>query len=166
MDIVKRRQRVEIPENFFEEKDRKKIKKIIGAAKTCFYCIDIKNSKPFTPLPLIVREIDKHGNLWLFIPDFKNPKSKRKVIQLLFQGGAFSNFLLLHGSYNVSTDREKINDLQKSFAKEFKGIQNKKMTLIKVIPSEGYYWNSKQKKVSEMFTGSQEEAKDRRVSFG
>lgn len=66
-------------------------------------------------------------------------------MQLLFQGSDYSDFLSIYGRAEISTDPAIIKDLWKPILKTWftEGEDDPRITVIKVTPEEGYYWDTK-----------------------
>ena len=70
---------------------------------------------------------------------------KRQRQQLLFQGSPYSDFLTIYGHAYVSRDKNKIEELWDPMLKSWftEGIDDPRITVIKVQPADGYYWDTK-----------------------
>jgi general stress protein 26 len=95
-----------------------------------------------------VQEVDDSGNLWFLSADdsHKNEELQRNPnVRLYFQGSTHSDFLLLTGTATASRDRARIKELWKPLMKTWftEGEGDPRITVIKVAPSEGYYWDTK-----------------------
>ena len=66
-------------------------------------------------------------------------------LQLLFQGSDYSDFLSIYGSAEISRDKEKIKELWNPMIKTWftEGVDDPRISVIKVTPSKGYYWDTK-----------------------
>jgi general stress protein 26 len=66
-------------------------------------------------------------------------------VQLLFQGSAHSDFLMIYGTATVSEDREKIEELWEPLLKTWftEGKDDPRISVIRVSPVHGYYWDTK-----------------------
>lgn len=66
-------------------------------------------------------------------------------VQLLFQGSAHSDFLSIYGKATISTDKELIKELWEPIIKTWftGGVDDPRITVIKVETKEGYYWDNK-----------------------
>jgi general stress protein 26 len=129
----------------------KKIKEIIGKSPSCFFCTDIETGKPFNTRPMSVQQVDDEGNLWFLSANDSNKNDEIKsdsFVQLLFQGSNYSDFLNLYGIATVSDDKEKIKKLWKPILKTWftEGVDDPRISVIKVHPTEGYYWETKHNK--------------------
>jgi hypothetical protein len=141
MDIIKRRQTAEKNEDFFLKKSKSKIKKLVADSTSCFIFTNLKKNK-FVSIHL--HHVDKDGNIWFSIPSRSISKlavSGEDLVQLHFHGPAFTNFLFLIGRCSVSGNKDKMIGLKKLSKSEL---------LIKFEPSEGYYWNTKLKRVASL----------------
>ena len=126
----------------------KKIKDLVKEAKSCFFCTGLQNNGQFKTRPMSVQKIDDEGVLW-FLSASDSHKNQEvaadSAVQLLFQGSAYSEFLSLFGQASISTDKERIKDLWEPILKTWftEGIDDPRITVISVIPDNGYYWDTK-----------------------
>jgi general stress protein 26 len=67
------------------------------------------------------------------------------MVHLLFQGSAHSDFLNIYGIATVNDDKEKIKELWEPILKVWftEGEGDPRISVIKVEPTEGYYWDNK-----------------------
>jgi len=126
-----------------------KIKDLADDIKTCMFCT-YKDEK-LQSRPMSVQEIDDDGNLW-FISD-KN-SNKNSEINLnpkveLFFAQPHDKFLTLHGNATILYDRRKIKELWNPIIKVWmpEGEDDPNLSIIKVTPEDGYYWNNKNGKM-------------------
>lgn len=127
-----------------------KIKDLAEKIKTCMFCTysgDKLNSRPMT-----AQKIDEHGTLW-----FLSDKNSEKNIEILgnskvelFFSEPHDQFLSIHGQASISYDREIIKELFTPIVKVWMplGEDDPDLSVIKVVPEEGYYWNNKNGKVA------------------
>jgi general stress protein 26 len=139
------------PEDNFKNLDGteavKKIKELADKA-TCFFCSNIKTGIPFSTRPMTVQTIDDAGNLWFLSASDSHLDSDIAAdafVQLLFQRSQHSDFLNIYGIASVSKDKEKIKELWEPLMKTWftEGENDPRITVIKVEPTEGYYWDNK-----------------------
>lgn len=124
-----------------------KIKELVNKASICFFCTRLGN-QPFATRPMSVQEVDEHGALWFLsaADSHKNAEIEQDpMVQLLFQGSAYSDFLSLYGTAHISKDPQKIKDLWHPILKTWftEGIDDPRITVIQVVPQDGYYWDTK-----------------------
>ena len=125
-----------------------KITELVEEAQTCFFCTAIPTGESSAARPMSVQQVDEEGNLW-FLSASDSHKNQEitldPAVDLYFQGSAHSDFLHLKGTAAVSTDREKIEMLWEPIIGTWftEGIEDPRITVIKVTPTEGYYWDNK-----------------------
>ena len=155
MDSINKEQSEDNRNDLFGEEGTEKIKELVHSAKTCLFCTDIKTGKPFATRPMAVQDVDENGNLWFLSADdsHKNTEiGEDNHVQLLFQGSSYSDFLSLYGRTSVSKDKNKIKELWKPIYKDWftEGVDDPRITVIKVTPEDGYYWDTKHNMVVGM----------------
>ncbi|WP_374163768.1 pyridoxamine 5'-phosphate oxidase family protein [Arcticibacter sp. MXS-1] len=128
-----------------------KMKALADNAASCFFCSNIKTGVPFTTRPMTVLQVDDAGNFWFLSSDDSNKNdelSRDPFVHLLFQGSSYSDFLNIYGIAEVSKDKAKIKELWKPTLKTWftEGEDDPRISVIKVEPSEGYYWDHKNNK--------------------
>ena len=125
-----------------------KIRELVDKAKTCFFCTAVATGESGGSRPMSVQQVDDAGNLWFLSADdsHKNLElAQDPKVKLFFQGSAHSDFLQLSGTATVSRDKAKIKDLWQPIIKTWftEGIDDPRITVIRVAPTEGYYWDNK-----------------------
>lgn len=124
-----------------------KIKELADKA-TCFFCTNIKTGIPFSTRPMSVLKIDDEGNLWFLSATDSHLDSELQAdpfLHLLFQRSSHSDYLNIYGVASISQDKEKIKELWNPIFKTWftEGEDDPRISVIKVEPSEGYYWDNK-----------------------
>jgi general stress protein 26 len=125
-----------------------KLKELVEKTSTCFFCSNIRTNNPFATRPMAVQKVDDDGTLWFLSSDDSHKNSdisKNPFVQLLFQGSAHSDFLNIYGIATANKDKEKIKELWEPIMKTWftDGEDDSRITVIKVEPSEAYYWDTK-----------------------
>jgi len=148
MDSINQQQPEDNFENLQGTEAVKKIKSLVEAAETCFFCSNIKTGIPFSTRPMSVQKVDDEGNFWFLSSkdSHKNDElSHDPFVHLLFQGSAHSDFLNIYGIAEISEDKEKIKELWEPILKTWftEGEDDPRISVIKVEPTEGYYWDNK-----------------------
>lgn len=148
MDSINQQQREENRKNLGGQEATKKIKELADSAQSCFFCTTIKTGQPFAVRPMSPQQIDDEGNLWFLSADDskKNDElAEDPNVQLLFQGSPHSDFMTLYGKATVNKDKAKIKELWQPIIKTWftEGIDDPRISVIKVTPEDGYYWDTK-----------------------
>ncbi len=126
----------------------KKIKTLVDKASTCFFCTSIGTGQPFQTRPMSVQDVDDDGNIWFLSASdshLNEQAGRDSSVQLLFQGSAHAGFLALEGQATISRDKAKIKEFWGPLLKTWftEGIDDPRITVIKVETSGGYYWDNK-----------------------
>ncbi len=148
MNSINKNQQEENYEDLFGEDGIKKIQDLVDKGGACFFCTNIQTGKSFSTRPMSVQKTDDVGNLWfLSASDSKHNAeiAEDPDVQLLFKGSDYSDFLTLYGKASISKDKAMIKELWKPILKTWftEGEDDPRITVIKVIPSDGYYWDTK-----------------------
>lgn len=148
MDSINQQQPEDNYKDLFGEEAKKKIKELAESAKTCFFCTAIEPDKPFSTRPMAVQKVDEDGNFWFLsaIDSNKNQEVENNHdVQLLFQGSSYSDFLNIYGKATITQDKEKIKELWDPSIKTWftEGVDDPRISVIKVEPQNGYYWDTK-----------------------
>lgn len=147
MDSINRNQ----PENNYETltdyEAVSKIKEIVDKAQTCFFCTMLPNGE-INSRPMSVQQVDDEGNLWFLSAEDSHKNMEVTLepkVKLFFQGSTHSDFLELTGVAHISRDRQKIKELWEFVIKTWftEGIDDPRITVIKISPNDGYYWDTK-----------------------
>lgn len=125
-----------------------KMKDMIKAAETCFFCTSRDTAGKIDARPMSVLQVDDQGSLWFMsaIDSHKNLELETNpAVTLFFQGSPHSEFLHLEGMATVSRDKAKIKELWKFVLKTWftEGEDDPRISVIKVVPMTGYYWDNK-----------------------
>ncbi len=152
MDSINQNQPEENYKDLGGEEGLKKMKLLVEKASTCFFCSRIRTKESFSTRPMAVQKIDEEGNTWfLSASDSKKNKelAAEPAVQMLFQGSNYSDFLTVYGNASVSQDKAMIDELWNPMLKTWftEGKDDPRITVIKVVPEEAYYWDTKHAQV-------------------
>jgi general stress protein 26 len=124
-----------------------KIKELVDKANSCFFCTKPTDESIGTR-PMSVQKIDDAGALWFLSPNDSHKNADINAdsdVKLYFRGSAHSDFLYLEGKASISTDKAVIKELWEPLLKTWftEGEDDPRISAIKVIPTSGYYWDTK-----------------------
>ncbi len=148
MDSINRQQPEENHKDLHGREAGEKIKELAAKNKTCYFCTAITTDRPVTVRPMSVQKMDEEGNFW-FLSAVDSHKNQEILldnkVQLLFQGSAHSDFLSVYGVATISTNKQLIKELWEPLIKTWftEGVNDPRITVIKVESREGYYWDNK-----------------------
>ncbi len=125
-----------------------RIKAVVDKTESCFFCTAVSHGGSGATRPMSVQDADDEGNLW-FLSTSDSHKNREIAAQpdvrLFFQGSEHSGFLALTGKATVTRDKKRIKELWKPILKTWftGGVDDPRITAIRVQPSGGYYWDNK-----------------------
>ncbi len=148
MDSINQNQEEDNLKNLAGTEALKKIKEIAEGTESCFFCTNIKTGSPMAVRPMSVQKVDDSGNLWFLSSNDSHKDAEIKQddhVHLLFQESHHSGFLNIYGEAFISEDKEKIKELWEPILKTWftGGVDDPRISVIKVTPSEAYYWDNK-----------------------
>lgn len=142
-----------IPDNIQDLDHQEAIAKMkeLAGDQTCHFCTFGKDGA-LTARPMATQQVDDDGCFWFFSARESN---KNKDIQegskvhLFYGNPGKQHYLAVEGEAAISKDPAKIDELWTSFAKAWfqGGKDDPRLTLIKVRPTSGYYWDTKHHKM-------------------
>ncbi|MBF0596022.1 pyridoxamine 5'-phosphate oxidase family protein [Faecalibacter rhinopitheci] len=129
-----------------------KIKTIAENAGTCFFSTNLKTNTNSRPMAL--QEVDDNGNLW-FLSDVTSEKNKDILqdpdVELYFMNNSKYEYVFIKGKASVSQDKVLIDKYWSNFANAwFDGKDDPNVSVIKVTPNDGYYYETKENKLVAM----------------
>lgn len=131
-----------------------KIKELSEKANICLFTTNL-TSLPLAARPMSCIKVDDDGNLWFFSSKTSEQNhhiEKDQRVQLFFSNIGTSEYLSLYGSAEISTNKEKIEELWSPIVKAWfsEGKKDPDLTLIRVRPETGFYWDTKTNKAVQM----------------
>jgi len=133
------------------------IEKIIELAKdqTCLFCT-FTGEFAIAARPMSTQAVEEDGTVWFFSGKQSNKNreigSKSKV-QLLYGDPGTSDYLSVEGDAMIVTDKDKMHELWTPVIKTWfqEGKDDPNLSLLKITPSEAYYWDTKHGKMVSFF---------------
>lgn len=148
MDSINRNQPEDNREDLGGQEAVKRIQEMAEQAENCWFCSAASTGESNGDRPMNIRQVDEEGNLW-FLSASDSRKNEEltldPTVKLYFQGSKRSDFMQLSGHATISKEKEKIKELWSPMAQVWftEGVDDPRITVIKVTPSEGYYWDTK-----------------------
>ncbi len=137
--------------NISRQEANKKIKELAEKADVCLFTTKL-SSLPLTTRPMSTREVDEQGNIWFY--SRKDSNKNREIqadnrVQLFYSNLTGSEYLSLYGKATIIKDEKRAKELWSAIAKTWfnEGYDDPELTLLKIEPIEGYYWDTKDGKV-------------------
>lgn len=125
-----------------------RLKEMAQDADSCFFVTQGGAGPSRGVRPMSVREADDAGQLWFLSANDSHKNAEiaaNPAVKLYFQKNAHAGFLELEGYAEVLTDRGRIKELWNFMLKTWftEGEDDPRITVIRVIPRRGYYWDNK-----------------------
>lgn len=131
-----------------------KIKEMAEDIKVCMFCTEL-SSKPIPTRPMALQEVDNEGNLWFISSNESNKNfeiEEDNDVQLIFAKNADNHFISVYGQATIYEDRATIEDKWSPMAKAWfdEGKDDPEVSIIRVTPTNAYYWDTKDGKMISM----------------
>lgn len=137
--------------NLISDEAIEKIKDLAESANTCHFVTAI-TKLPLSTRPMATQKVDEDGAVW-FMSD-KNSTKNHEVqadgrVQLFYSNQSSSEYLSIFGDAEIIFDKKLIEEMWSPIAKAWftEGKDDPAISLIKVTPREGYYWDTKNSKM-------------------
>jgi general stress protein 26 len=137
--------------NLSQQEAIDKFKEFVDHESTCLFTTKLSHI-PLTTRPMAVQKVCDQGNFW-FLSSSDSDKNAEILedgrVQLFFLNTGKYEFLSVYGKASITRDRKKIDELWSDIAKAWfeQGKDDPRVTVIKVAPEDGYYWDTKHGKL-------------------
>src|SRR5688572_4252921 len=137
--------------NLSRQEANNKIKELAEKADTCMFTTML-TKLPLTTRPMSTRTVDTDGCLWFFSRRDSNKNQEIATdnrVQLFYSNFSTSEYMTLYGKATIINDAAKAKELWSAIAKTWfnEGYDDPELTLIKIDPENGHYWDTKDGKV-------------------
>ncbi|HYG14747.1 MAG TPA: pyridoxamine 5'-phosphate oxidase family protein [Bacteroidia bacterium] len=141
--------------NLYSEEAINKLQELAEDADIAILTSGLTNL-PLSACPMSTRDVDEHGHLWFLSTansDHNHNIARDNRVQLFYSNHSSSEYLSIYGTAEILKDRTKIDELWSSMAKTWfnEGKDDPNLTVIKVMPLEAYYWDTKTNKMVSLF---------------
>lgn len=123
----------------------KKFKKLINDINICMF-ITVNRAEHEHTRPMATIEVEEDGTLW-FYTDIRSVKVEEvamdKLVHLTYAHPGKDSYMDVWGVANVVTDKQQIKDKWSPIVKAYfpKGVDDPNLALLRVRPTEVYYWD-------------------------
>lgn len=137
-------------ENLSQQQAIDKFKELVKHESTCLFTTRL-TQVPLTTRPMAIQKVCDQGNFW-FLSSSESEKNQEIMddprVQLFISNTSNYEFLSVYGHATISRDKEKIEEFWSEINKAwFDGKDDPRITVIKVTPEEGFYWDTKDGKL-------------------
>ncbi|MCD9015510.1 pyridoxamine 5'-phosphate oxidase family protein [Parachryseolinea silvisoli] len=128
-----------------------KFKEIVKHEETCLFSTNL-GTVPITTRPMGVQKVCDQGNFWFMSPGDSDKNREIEAdprVQLFISNTKNYEFLSVYGHATISRDQAKIDEFFNAMHKAWfpEGKDDPNITIIKVTPEEGFYWDTKDGKL-------------------
>lgn len=139
--------------HLFGQETIKKLKELAKQEKSGLLVYDVA-TYPLLVCPMYIQEVDDAGDIWFF--SGKDSEHNAHInrdgrVQFLSSNTGDSAYFSLAGDAEISYDRQKAEELWNPMAKIWfqEGIDDPNLSLIRLSPTKGYYWDTKTNRMIE-----------------
>ncbi len=148
MDSINKNQIEENQKDLTNQAAIEKLIELVEKANTCFFNTKVAIGRTNATRTMSVQKIDESGAIWFLSANdsYKNAEiAVDSNVSLYFQGSTHSNFLYIKGNASILMDKSKIKELWNPILKTWftEGVDDPRISVIKVEPTDGYYWDTK-----------------------
>lgn len=130
-----------------------KFKELVKHEPTCLFTTQL-TQVPLTTRPMGVQKVCDQGNFWFLSASDSDKNAEIMIdnrVQLFFVNTKNYEFLTVYGTATISRDKQKIKEFWSDIAKAwFEDENDPRITVIKITPEEGFYWDTKNGKLVSM----------------
>ena len=128
-----------------------KMKELAEDAKLCMFCSGLTNI-PFNTRPMATQQVDEEGNIWFLSEEHSEKNADIAAdnrVQLIYSNRSSQEYMSIYGKAEIIVDPAKAKELWNVFLTTWfhEGHNDPNLTLIKVTPTEGHYWDTKHNKM-------------------
>jgi general stress protein 26 len=110
----------------------------------------------FSSRPMGTADIDEEGNIWFFTNECSHKASEVSVentVSLTYSDPNNQTYLSIVAEASLVDDKAKMKELWSPFIQAFfpKGLNDPKLTLLKVQPTDAEYWDSSSSSMVVLF---------------
>ncbi|HVG16837.1 MAG TPA: pyridoxamine 5'-phosphate oxidase family protein [Chitinophagaceae bacterium] len=135
-------------ENNLNDKDAlQKFRELAKDINICMFITNTANDHEHTR-PMATIEVEEDGSLWFFT-DARSIKvqevNDEKIVHLVYAHPGKESYLDVWGNAELVNDRQQIKDKWSTMVKAWfpKGVDDPNLALLKVKPTDAYYWEAK-----------------------
>ena len=124
----------------------KKFKNLVEEIGTCMFITNVSADHEHTR-PMATIEVEDNGTMWFFT-DIRSLKveevDRDKDVHLVYAHPGKESYLDVWGIASIITDRQQIEDKWSPIVKAWfpNGVTDPNLSLLKVQPTEAYYWEA------------------------
>ncbi|MFB5944202.1 pyridoxamine 5'-phosphate oxidase family protein [Albibacterium profundi] len=143
-------------ENLYNQVAIDKLKGLVDEIEIGMLATYPANSKYIHSVPMSHQEVDEQGNIWFL---FSSESETFQHIEhdsntsLLYSDADNYSFLSINGTAEINKDRTRIEKYWNKMVEGWfdRGIDDPRVRVLKIIPNEAHYWETKSNKLVTLF---------------
>ena len=140
--------------NLYNDKAKKKIKDLAEDIDFAMLATAL-GTKPISAIPMSTKKVDEDGNIWFLSgknSDHNTDIAKDDAAQLFYSDPGSMEFLSVYGNVKIISDKAILKELYgKTDDNWFDGVDDPNLSALKFIPSDVFYWDTKNNKLVTLF---------------
>lgn len=141
--------------NLQQEEALQKFRKLVEEVRICMFITNNRGGEGHEHTrPMANVAVDEDGTLW-FYTDIRSIKVEEvatdREVHLVFSHPGKESYLDVWGTGSIVTDRKLLEEKWSPVVKAYfpKGVEDPNLALLKVVPTETYYWESETGKMMQ-----------------
>jgi general stress protein 26 len=141
--------------NLDNQEALEKLKTLAESIRICMFATVDENSDIFSR-PMSTVKIDEEGNIWFVSNEYSEKVqdiSKENQVYLFYSHPGINSYLQVKGNCSIVDDKNKIRELWTPAMKAWfpDGVDDPKICLLRVYPTEASYWDGPSSKLVVLF---------------
>ncbi|MBE7175443.1 MAG: pyridoxamine 5'-phosphate oxidase family protein [Mucilaginibacter polytrichastri] len=137
-----------------EQEAIKKLKELVGEVQTAMLCT--RDGDHIHSRPMATAQIDDNGDLWFFNNEFSGKTDQIEAephVCLCYSHPGKNTYVCVMGEAEVINNRSKMEELWNPILKAWfpEGLDDPKISLLRVSPFEAEYWDASSSKMVNFF---------------
>lgn len=138
--------------NLVENEAIEKLQELVREIDMCMFCTQGNGTALVETRPMSTQAVEDDGTIWFFSQKdshINQQISAQTQVQLLYADISHFHFLTVTGSAEILHDVAKTKELWNKHVEAWfpEGPEAPNITLLKVTPSDAYYWDTKHGKM-------------------
>jgi len=124
-----------------------KLRELAEAIDICMFCTNLKTDDGASCRPMSTQKVCDEGNIWFFSnadSDKNKEIEQNNNVQLFYSHPGKDSFMIVNGEAEIIFDRDMIDELWLPVLKAWfpGGKDDPNISIVKVKPSNAYYWDT------------------------
>jgi len=124
-----------------------KLRELAEAIDICMFCTNLKTDDGASCRPMSTQKVCDEGNIWFFSnadSDKNKEIEQNNNVQLFYSHPGKDSFMIVNGEAEIIFDRDMIDELWSPVLKAWfpGGKDDPNISIVKVKPSNAYYWDT------------------------